>query len=89
MGERHKETTIVSTPNTKEDWVPPIDTCSDDQLAPTEWVARWCGLKPKTVRNRWYAGRFPAPEKQDPHGRLFWRVGVIRAYLKGQTELGA
>jgi len=66
--------------------IPRIEDLSDDTVAPLAWFAFWLGVTAKTLRNRLTDGPEipPLPEslpKKTPQSRVYFRVGVVRAYL--------
>jgi hypothetical protein len=55
----------------------PLSEMDPDAMIGSRRVAMENGITVKTLRNWTFIGKYPRPEKKNPHGRLEWRVRVV------------
>jgi hypothetical protein len=63
------------------EFVIPLAQMNPEARIGAKRVAQENGVTVKTLRNWTFLGRYPRPEKENPHGRLYWRVGVVLEQL--------
>jgi len=72
-------TTIIKTKRPKQLW-------EEKRMLNFDEIAHYIGLAPQTVRNQYYAGKFPIPSKKI-FSKVLWDIKDVDKYLDRLTKI--